>query len=576
MKKLLCTLLAALMVLQLAACGGKTESSASGNMEASTAPAEVSEQQPDSAPAVQSGSEPDSAVPEEVLGEVETDTVALPISEEKLTYSMFMTMPFFVGSLIDSMETDLQLFRTAQEKTNIYFDVTAVNGEAFDEKFQLMVASGDYYDVMDGMSKYAAGYDAAIDEGICMDIYDLVREYAPNYWNVISQNTDTLAQLVTDEGQMATLGIVYKEANSETQGYLIRDDWLSELGMEIPETYDQLHDALAAFRDNYGAGGMYFGGVEDERLAYGYECANGDFMVQNGTVVSGYLMDSYYDFLSMVRDWYAEGLIYSDFFTAATGDYDQLMVSNACGVVQGAATSFSTIRAYLTDEEAENFSIAAMAPVKLQADDELHYSWNQPNYLKRTDAWSIGTTCADPVPLMGFVNYMFSQDGELLFNYGTEGETFEYDENGDPQYTDLVINNPDQPYFFASYLYASNAATEYFPAILDVSASYYNFGDAEWAAYELFRTPSNDGSYNIPNGVSLNAEENEEYAKLESDISTYVEETVNAWVVGQNTLDQQAFDSFKAQLQQMGIDRMVELKQAAYDRYQSKLENLNA
>ena len=93
---------------------------------------------------------------------------------------------------------------------------------------------------------------------------------------------------------------------------------------------------------------------------------------------------------------------------------------------------------------------------------------------------------------------------------------------------------------------------------------------------QLFRTPSNDGSYNIPNGVSLNAEENEEYAKLESDISTYVEETINAWIVGQNTLDQQAFDSFKAQLQQMGIDRMVELKQAAYDRYQSKLENLNA
>lgn len=74
---------------------------------------------------------------------------------------------------------------------------------------------------------------------------------------------------------------------------------------------------------------------------------------------------------------------------------------------------------------------------------------------------------------------------------GVEDERLAYGyecANGDPQYTNLVINNPDHPYFFASYLYASNAATEYFPAILDVSASYYNFGDAEWAAYDRYQS----------------------------------------------------------------------------------------
>lgn len=44
MKKLLCGLLAALMVLQLAACGGKTESSVSSTAEPPSTPAEVSEQ----------------------------------------------------------------------------------------------------------------------------------------------------------------------------------------------------------------------------------------------------------------------------------------------------------------------------------------------------------------------------------------------------------------------------------------------------------------------------------------------------------------------------------------------------
>ena len=576
--KLMAMLLAAVLAFSLAACGAGSstvDSTAAGS--AAVSSAESSAANAETATAVEEATPADSTAEEIASDDTAapaTGPVELPISEEKLTYTMFMTEPFFIGSLIDSMSEDLGLFKAAQENTNIYFDVTAVNGETFDEQFQLMVASGDYYDVMDGMSKYPAGYDAAIEEDICIDLYDLVLEYAPNYYAAISQDADTIAQLVTDEGNMATFGLMYKSANCETQGYLIRQDWLDELGLEIPTTYDELHDVLAAFKENYNCEGMYYGGVDDARLDYGYECANGGYMVIDGAIVSGYLQDSYYEYISMVRDWYSEGLIYSDYYSAATGDYDQLLVSNNTGIVQGAATSFSTIYAYLTEDELDSFSLAAMTPVKNNADDELHYSWNAPSYLKRTDAWAIGSCCEDPVPLVEFVNYMYSDEGSLLFNYGTEGETFTYDEDGKPQYTDLVINNPDNPYFFASYLYVSNAATEYFPSLMDVSASYYAFGDAEWNAYDLFSTLSNDGAYNVPNGIAMTAEESERYSELESDFDTYVEETINSWVIGQSTLDEAAFEAFKAQLQELGLEEMISLKQAAYDRYQDKLSSL--
>lgn len=562
----ICALLFALVLLMnMAACGTTETTSVLSEASAAETPV-VSDEEPP--PAMDASTESSADIP--------SDSVALPICEEKRTYTMFMTMPFFVSSLVEDMSTGLQLFRTAQERTNIYFDVTAVNGEVFDEQFQLMLASGNYHDVMDGMSKYTAGYDAAIDEGICIDLYDLAVAYAPNYMRAVSADLNTLAQLVTDGGNMATFGILYAEANCETQGYLIRDDWLSETGMDIPGTYDELHDVLAAFRDHYGAVGMAFNGTEETLLDYGYGCAGGDFLVIDGTVVSGFTLDSYYDFISMCAQWYQEGLIYADFFTAATGDYDQLMVADQLGIVQGAATSFSTIEAYLTEDQAENFSLAGMSPVTIQEDDELHYCWNQPNYLKRTDAWAISAACEDPIPLVQFVNYMFSEAGELLFNYGTEGDTFVFDENGVPQYTDVVINNPDQPYFFASYLYVSNAATEYLPGLMDVSASYYNFGDAEWAAYELFREPANDGSYNYPDGASLTAEENERYAQLSSDMDTYIEETVNAWVIGQAELNESSWTTFQEQLRTLGIEELTALKQAAYDRYQEKLERLTA
>ena len=574
-KRITAMLLAMLLLFSLAACGASSSDTEETADETETAEESTeAEESSEAAETAEETAEEESAEAAEESTAAEAGEVTLPISEEPLTYTMYMTMPFFISSMIETMEDDLLLFKTAQEQTGIYFDVTAINGEIFSEQFLLMIASGDYCDVMDGMSNYTAGYDAAIEEEICMDLYDLVVEYAPNYMAAISEDPDTLAQLVTDEGHMATIGIVYKEANSETQGYLIRQDWLDELGLEIPETYDELHDVLAAFEDAYGAGGMYFNGVDDALLNYGYENANGAYMVIDGEVISGYTLDSYYDYLCMVRDWYAEGLIYGDFYTIASGDYDQLLVSGEIGIVQGAATSFSTIYAYLTDEELETFSLSAMTPVVLDTEDELHWSWNAPNYLKRTDAWAISYDCEDPVPLIEFVNYMYSDAGELLFNYGTEGVTFEYDENGDPQYTDMIINDPDTAYFFASYLYVSNAATEYFPAIMDVSASYYSFGDAEWEAYELFSTLSNDGAYNMPNGVAMTAEENTRYAELESDFDTYVEETVTAWIIGQTELNEESFEDFKDTLYDLGLEEMLSLKQAAYDRYEEKLVSL--
>ncbi len=566
MKRLLALLLALALIACCTACGSTSQTTTSSSA------SETVEEQAEATEAEET------AVAEQAAAEsTETETASestntLPIVEEPITYTMFMTEPFFITSMIENMSTDLLLLKTVQEYTNIYFDITAINGEVFEEQFRLMLVAGDYADVMDGMSYYTSGYDAAIADEICIDLYDLVKEYAPNYWADITEDVETLAQLVTDEGNMATFAVLYAEANSEKQGYLLRADWLEEQNLTVPATYDELHDVLLCFQEAYSSKGISFAGYSDSLLSFGYECAAGDFMVIDDAVVSGYTMDGYYEYIAMCVQWYAEGLIYTDYYTASEGDYTDLMVSNELSMLQSAATSFSTIYAYL--QEGDTLSLTAMTPVKISAEDELHWSWNYPNLLKRTDAWSISATCENPIPLVQFVDYMYSDEGILLFNYGVEGETFEYDSDGNPQYTDLIINNDDLPYFFASYLYVSNAATEYLPTKMDVSASYYSFGDEEWNAYNLFREVATDSAYNYPDGAAMTQDEQTTYASLNSDIETYVEETVNSWIVGTREFSKAAFTEFVETLQSMGLDTMVALKQSAYDRYLAKLELL--
>ena len=63
----------------------------------------------------------------------------------------------------------------------------------------------------------------------------------------------------------------------------------------------------------------------------------------------------------------------------------------------------------------------------------------------------------------------------------------------------------------------------------------------------------------------MNVDESQEYTDLYADIETYQDENIVKFVVGDKSLDE--FDDFVATLKQMGIERCVELEQAAYDRY---------
>ena len=56
------------------------------------------------------------------------------------------------------------------------------------------------------------------------------------------------------------------------------------------------------------------------------------------------------------------------------------------------------------------------------------------------DAISITTACQSVEAALGWINYWFTDEGIMLYNYGVEGDTYVM-ENGTPQYTEKVMNN---------------------------------------------------------------------------------------------------------------------------------------
>ena len=569
---LVLTLLAAL----LTACGTGTtsatsEAPAASETKASEAAPEAPEQT-EVASAVEPESEMESAAPE--TPEPQLEEVALPLFDETRTYTMWTMLPFFMNGLVSDMATDINNMKLLQENCNVKLEVTAVGDSVVSEQFNLMVSSGDYTDIMsDGVSHYSKGYDAAITDDIIIDLYDLAKEYAPNYLYYLDTDPALRAALITDNGCLPTVATIYKEAGCENGGILIRGDWLKELGMETPETYDQLHDYVQACMAKYGAQGITIGNVmadcrgDDSLYSYGYDLYAGGYNVIDGNVVYSYLNDNYYDYLRMLADWYQDGTLYSDFFNVQMGSTDKWFASGQCPVNTGTAANIATIESYA--DPSYSYELMPINAPKVSADDQLHFSWTD-NFsrIKQQDSWAISTACQDPEGIMMMVNYLFSEAGQLMYNYGDEGHSFEYDENGKPQYTELITNNPDGiSYKDACYIYASAVASGHLPSIMDVRAGYYYFGDEEWNVFDTFRTCDADGTYNLPTGVALNEEENQEYATLSSDITTYASTEIMKFILGQEELTPDTFETFRDTIISMGGNRMEELYQQAYERY---------
>ena len=149
----------------------------------------------------------------------------------------------------------------------------------------------------------------------------------------------------------------------------------------------------------------------------------------------------------------------------------------------------------------------------------------------------------------------------MLTNYGILGETYDLDENGTPHLFDLLVNNPDGlSAGFAQEIYLIHNGSVVF--LLDREE---NQASDEGRRYnELWR---NIGDWPLSGSLTYNAEEAEERSRLVNDLSTYISEFSMKIIMGQEELNESSWNAFQEQLTAMGLDRVVEISQAAYDRF---------
>ena len=356
-------------------------------------------------------------------------------------------------------------------------------------------------------------------------------------------------------------------------GLAIRQDWLDELGLKTPVTYDDLHDVLKAFKEQKGATkpfsidasgvpgyNSFTGGLGFYVALPGGICATNEYFYQvDGKVKYGPIEPGYKEYLTMMAQWYQEGLVDPDFLSVKNfNDLTSIMSSGKTGVAVLPKPMFAMLKANSSEP---NFRMVALAnPVK-NPGDKIHIvnanSWTFPG-----DGIAISTACENPDLAAQYLNMWYTDEGTTLLNYGIEGETYNM-VDGKPQPTELITKNPDG-------LSLIDALCKYcvfqFAFRSDYSRQYFGISDDQMNAHKAWLSNA-DSAYNMPS-TSLTGSEASTYAEVMNDINTYVQETTVKMIMGLTPLTD--YDKMIQTIENMEIDKAIEVKQAALDRYNSR------
>lgn len=394
-----------------------------------------------------------------------------------------------------------------KELYNINVEYVSVPRSGSDDSLNIMMSGGTAPDIVFSYSQ-SLFYNYA-SSGALNDLTDLYAAYGANITEYCGE-----AQGIGTVGE--TRYAVMKQRGTEMPRHVayIRQDWLDELGMDIPTTKEELGDYLYAVKDAKLAGdktvawamsgrsdteknylnfvGSYVD-LESERDAYIYSEAY--MAVAPGSK----------DGLKVLNQWYNDGLITQDFPTDTTEDVmkSDIANGNAGFVLDDATQPWDSI-------EVLNSTTDGVTFVPIQCFDLSDGSYRMPFEYRHAMYVMIPSTTTDEdklVACMKYLNWLADPENAMKVRYtpdyttndigvASEPTQAEKDEKGYPgTCDDLCIMNLNFDWVNDNEVLAQTD---------------FNNQETQWASlewYQNFYTLREEGKFRFPTAGYISEDE---------------------------------------------------------------------
>lgn len=508
--------------------------------------------------------------------EATTDKVAndsgFPISDEKITLDVMVVK----GDQQPNWE-DIYVWKKYEEMTNIHINWIQISGSERQEKISTALASGDMPDLFLRCKISSSDLLLYGEQGLFVDLTenDMLQTHAPNYWNYLSKYDDTRASVQYPSGAIYAFPQVNDGPELRVSRKMFFNKvWLDRLGLELPTTTEELYTVLKAFKEQDANGN---GDPNDEiPMCTGdfpafYDCFLGAFGLSNrgqqNQIVDWDIennkprliaaSDGYKDMLQYMNRLYTEGLIDQELFTMDGANFLTKAEDDRIGCF--AFTNLSSVPSDTTDnwigiEEA----LEGPDGSKLWAPIRAHFH--------STGAAVISSSNEHVAETLQWLDYFWSDEGNLFYHYGDVGVTSVANDDGSYDWTDEIyakmsgsITFDEVVSSYTPYVGGNNPVVEVWP--------YFGGGETQPIPAATARNLFEYGTDVYWPSFTFTTEENDQLAAIQTDIRKYYESARAEFITGTKSFS--TWDSYLADLDKMGLDTMLDIYGAAIERFEN-------
>ena len=499
-----------------------------------------------------------------------------PIVNDKIT----VTGVFFASPIQNyGAPEDIAFWNKLEEITNIHIDWEIIDGTE-DSAVELYFASGEYPDFFhNGSGSRATTY--GVQGGLFYDVSGLIEEYMPNMMEWAEEYPEMLKVITQENGAIYSMPRLQKASTSAQSQFFYRTDYLKKVNMEAPTTPDELYNALKAIKDaglTQGSAPLFpypNSSHMDNQLegflfpAFG-EALDAEFADDGtGKVIYNKTSDQYRRYLEYMAKLYADGLFEPEYFTM---DVATFQAREKEGKV-----AFSTFLADLMPENFESGEIEldCLAPLTSEWTDK--QQTRAYNYVT-TQGGTINANCKYVEELLRMFDTFYSKDeivpgsgfNCLSQNLGLQGVNWDYTESSDGRQGYEIFLPDDWTESQWTYSTLHNTWGQQYSAFVLQVVSAAEGTNAYARAVGMMEN-------NIPYAVTtfpmsklkFTADENTAMTQKLTDLNSYADQMRSQFITGVEPLNDNTWNAYVNEINNMGLNDLIEIIQAAYDRWNS-------
>lgn len=523
-----------------------------------------------------------------------TDSGTYPIVADgkNLTLTCFtMTMP----NVEDLQTNDFTKF--LEEKTGIHIEFETGTRDDWEDKLNMSLQSGDYPDIIMGVSPNIAKY--GVKEGIFIKLDNYINEKnTPNYYSMFKDNLDLSRE--SDGSIYSLLSTNDCYHCSYGRKMWINTKYLADMGCEIPQTTQEFYDVCKKFLE-YKPNGIAIGGTAPGAGWYStfqewlmgsfllspsksYTLNVNDMMAVNkeGKIVTAATDDRYKKFLEYCNSLYKLGAIYDGDFTQTQEQLKTIVNQEDAPVL---CFPEGTISDYI--DSAANPDLykqyATLSP--LEGPDGTRLT----SYFKYSAISSgnfcITDKCKNPEAALRWVDFFYSKTGDLCSQYGAdEGVDWKLNPEGK-----VGLNGEPALYEVLNPYSAETQNHDWQDIGIRVAPAAYRLGqavdqnidpyapeglekllyDSSKKDYEPYTQNESNSDLDMIPELKITDEESTNVSTIAVEVEKIITESSVGFITGAKDINTE-WDSYKNSLVKSGLKTLLDTYQAAYDRMMKK------